>query len=328
MSLLAKDQVAGKREQLLDVMIFSDLRQTVLLPRINKSKDLTNQYFRWTADKYADISTTPKVDGEDVTSFANHAENRAELSNYIHYLGNSYRVSRLAENTSTIAGVRSEVAEAKRKLVIEQSRNLEAQLLSDSEMAADNGATGYTTRALGKWIQATAQDTNPVPEHQRPTSGQIKTTAAASLSEEGDIQEILQAVYDATGMNGDFKMITGSEMRRALTTCTRIKTGDTNNYYTLRTFNQSGTKVQQTTTVYEGDFGSLEVLVSPFIGWSGGSADTDRCYFVDMSKLKLRYWKLPTVEEFEDRGGGTPIYCESTFGLECSTPRGMGKIVP
>jgi hypothetical protein len=88
--------------------------------------------------------------------------------------------------------------------------------------------------------------------------------------------------------------------------------------------------VKQTTTSYEGDFGQLEVVVDPWIGWDNDAktADTDRCYFLDMSKLSLRYHKLPQIRTLEDRGGGTPILGESTFGLQCDTPRGMGKIVP
>jgi Family of unknown function (DUF5309) len=228
--LLEKDQVA-KREMLLDLMVFADMRSTPFFTRVKKSKQLTNTLFEWPADNYEDPDTAPVVDGTDHSQYGNHAENRGIIRNYIHNQRKGYIVSPLAENVSNVAGVPSEEALAKKKLIEVMSRAVEAILCGDGEMAGDDGATGYKTRGLGKWIQATAQATNAVPESHRPPTGSIRTTAAASLSEESDIQEILQSVYDATGMNGNFVFLTGSVMRRALTTSTRITTGNTNTYY-------------------------------------------------------------------------------------------------
>ena len=329
MPLLEKDQI-GKRELLLDVMVFADFRKTPVFSRIKKSKELTNTLFEWNMDAYRNPETESVVDGTDHTDWNNHAEQRAQARNHIHYLRTGYKVSPLAENVSVVAGVSSEEAEAKRKMVIEMARDVEAVLTGAQEARADDGAVGYRTRGLDKWIQATAQDYLPVPEIHRPTASQIKTTAAASLSEENDIQSILQAVYDATGMNGDFVFLCGSVMRRALTTSTRIITGNTNNYYTVRSFNPSGNKIEQTTTAYAGDFGTLQVEVSQWLRFDNDTKqpDTDAAFFVDFSKLSLRYGRLPQIRTLEDRGSGTPILGESWFGLQCTTPRGMAKIVP
>ena len=200
MALLEKDQI-GKREQLLDVLVYADMRKTPVFSSISKSRELTNTYFEWLLDKYeeGDPGDAIIVDGTDVSTYGNHAAGRARVGQYITNMRKTYKVSPLAENVSVIPGISSEEAEAKRKLTIELSRLVEKHLTSDQEMVADDGAVGYQGRALGKFIQATAQSTNAIPEAHRPTSGQIRTTAAASLSEENDIQEVLQAVYDATG---------------------------------------------------------------------------------------------------------------------------------
>ncbi len=334
--LFERDQIQ-KREMLLDLMVFADMRATPIYSSIAKDRNVTNTLFEWTTDSYIEFNPDDcvAVDGTDATQIENHAQSRALMRNYIQYFRlPMYKVSPLAQNVSNVAGIRNEEGEAKRKAVKDMARLIEKWLLSDTEMAADDGSTGYKSRAIGRYIQSTAQSINPVPEAQRPTAAQIRTTAASSLNEDTDIRNILKAVFDATGMNGDFRFVCGSEMRHALTNSTRVRTGDTNNYYTLRTFAQEGKAVQHVTDFYTSDHGTLRVETSSFIGWSGsggpgtGSADTDRAYFLDMSKLKLRTAKLPDMRYLEDRGSGKPLLCEAWLGLECTTPRGMGKIVP
>ena len=54
--------------------------------------------------------------------------------------------------------------------------------------------------------------------------------------------------------------------------------------------------------------------------WSG--------YLLDMDKVQLRMSKNPTVERFEDQGGGERFMIESRASLQCLNPIGLAQFDP
>ena len=127
-------------------------------------------------------------------------------------------------------------------------------------------------------------------------------------------------------MIGDYKLLAGSGLRRAFTDFTRtISTAG----YASRDFNFDGdsNRIANTTTIFEGDFGTVEILPSSFIGYSadGSTQDTDRGYLVDMDKLSIRMSKNPTVERFEDQGGGERFMIEARAALQCANPIALAQ---
>jgi len=329
--LLAKDQI-GVREQLADLMAVADMRANVLLPRIKKSRELVNPLFSWLVDNYQAPSTDAVVDGSDVSTYDNHAVGRARLYNQIHYTRRAYMVSRVAENVADVAGIDNEIAEMKRKGLKEAARDVESVLLGDQEMVADDGANGYKTRGLDKWIQNGAQATQPVAAAYRTPTAHINTTATASLTEDTDIQGMLKAIFDTTGMIGDYTVICGSTLRRKFTNMTRFVQGITDNRsaQTVRSFNAdiAATAITQTTERYRGDFGEMSVVPSNFIGWTGSAPDDDRGYVLDMDKLTLRYNTMPAIMEHPDTGGGRRIEVYALYGLQVDNPLCLGKFKP
>lgn len=319
----------AKREDLFDVLTIVDEKATPFLSMVSRGSTPKNTYLEWPVDIYDTPQLGGVVDGTDVSSYENHAENRVLLQTYLQTFRKTGKVSRLSQEVSDVAGVSDELSNAIAKKTIELGRNIEATLLSDQEHQADNGTVPYLTRGLGVWILNTtniaAQTLFQVPANFRPADGQIDVTAVGSILE-SDIQAMLQAIFDATGMIGDYKLFAGSALRRAFTDFTRtIATAG----YSSRNFDFDGAskKVTNSTTIFEGDFGSIEVVPDNFIGFSSGGTtpDTSRGYLLDMDKLDLRSHKAPTVERFPDQGGGPRFMVEARCALQVRNPIGLAQ---
>ena len=380
MSLIERNMKSndyGQREDILDVMVSLDEKQTPFLSAVKKGSTPRNTYVEWHVDKYADASVANAViDGTDVqadiqdhdgTAFydaENHAANRDKLATYLQMFRRVGHVSRLAQEINVTAGVSSEYAKAVQKKTTELGRDIEATCLGYNDHLAETSSVPYRMRGLGIWLldsdtitnggvkktSAAASSTGGnivnqlvsevVPSAYRPSSDQtfaLTSDTDASNLTETVVQDIMQSAWDATGMNGDYKFYAGSEVRRQFTSMSRNASQSSSNfYYTQRNFEvpQTSKKIQETTTIYEGDFGIVEICPSNFIGqqFVQGGADNNlttnkTCgYLLDMDQIELKFWKRPTVERFEDRGGGPRFLVEAGCALCVTNPLGMGSV--
>lgn len=325
-----------KREDLSDQLVVVDQRQTPVMSMLKKDPSPTNTLFEWTVDSYDAPSTKGTIDGTDVSSWANKAANRAKLKNHIQVVRRTAKVSRLAENLSTVPGVSSEIGHAAKRCLTEMARDIECVILSDNNSQTDDGTKPYLTRGIGKWIVSSDSDQYPVPSAHLPSTDQIIATATASLYEDTHIQGILQAVFDATGFSGDFKLIAGSILRRRFTDMTRTVTNAAPNggAARARSFNAdlNSKTLTESVTSYSGDYGTIEILSSNWIGASADSdsatPDKDRGYLIDMDKFSMCFNKRPSAERLTDEGGGPRVLVETVFGTKCLSPKGCGKFQP
>lgn len=322
---LTEPNQVGKREDLADIVANVDQKSTPFTSRINKSKKPTNSQFDWQVDNYDDARTDGVIDGVDVADFENPAENRARIGNYAQEWRRTAKVSRRSEYLSDVAGVRSEIAKGIAKKIVELKRDTEKTLLSDNDGQADNGSVPYLTSGLGRWISTTGP-TLPIaiPAAYRTPTAQIITTATASLTEDTDIQGMLAAIYASTGMNGDFVLFAEPALRRRFTDMTRTIANTTSTATKVRSFSQSASssKVTNTTTVYEGDFGTIEIVADNFM------PETGRGYVVDMNRVHLRSHSTPTAERLPDLGGGPRVLVSAIAGLQVDNPLGLGGFNP
>lgn len=335
MAMLFEINQVAKREDLLDLITRVDEKATPFMSLVNKGTTPQNTFISWPVDSYAAPALGGTVDGTDVSSYDNHAASRALLSSYLQTFRKAYQVSRLAQEVSDVAGLGSgnEIAEASAKAGVELVRNMEATLLSDQEHDADDGTNPYLLRGLGVWIRDTANIAaqsggHQVPAAFRPAAGQINGDPTADITE-SDIQTMLQTIWSATGMTGDYKLFADATLRRAFTDFTRtIATAG----YSQRNLNYDGdgTRISNTTTIFDGDFGSVEVIADNFIGYNaaGSSQEAGRGYLLDMDKIDLRVNKQPTIERFEDKGGGERFLIEGRAALQVRNPIGLGQFSP
>lgn len=339
--LLERQQIA-KREDLLDLLTRVDEKATPLMSLINKGTTPQSTYLQWPVDSYSAATLGGTVDGVDVSTYENAATNRKLLSTYLQTFRRSAKVSRLAQEVSVVAGVADEVANAIAVKGVELVRDIEATMLSDQEHKADDGTVAYLMRGLGVWVRDSAQkDTagfgsvagqfvHEVPTGYFPSAGQIIGKPTANITE-SDIQALLQEVWTNTGMMGDYKLFCDATLRRAFTDFTRtIATAG----YSSRNLNYDGDakKITNSTTIFEGDFGTVEVVADNFIGFKdpaeGTTQEAGRGYLLDLDKIDLRMSKQPTVEKFEDQGGGERFLVEARAALQVRNPIGLGQFSP
>lgn len=331
---LVKD-ITTKKEDYADSLALVDARNLPFTSSVPKSRAATNPRFDYTGDQYrAAPLFAGVVDGLDATDFQDEFSTRGKFSNYVQVFREAPKVSMLTQEATDMPGAGNPIAAATAKGLVELKRGMEAAFLSSQDGQVDDGAVPYLSCGLGLFISVAGPTVAIVPANQRPASAQVITTATASLDEDTDLQGILKAIFDAVGMVTDnYMLLCGSTLRRRVTSMTRISstTGSTNTANRVRTFSQPSTQstVTNTTTMFDGDFGSFSVTPSNWIGMTSGSATVSatRGYLLDMSKISLRYNQRPTARPLPDLGGGPRNLIEAIAGLEC-VPKGMGKFQP
>lgn len=306
--LLETGQV-GKREQLLDVISLVDAKKYPLTSMAKKTVVPKNTLIEYQVDSYADPSFDGVLDGEDVTSHENMAENRARLGARIQIFRRSPMVSLLAEEVSDVAGIgqKGEMAKAVAKSLEMLKRDMECAFCSDRESQAEVKPNPYRTRGLGAWIQSTAQSDLPVAEGYRTPAASINTTATSSLAE-SDVNAVLQSMWDQTGADKTFTLLCGRALRSRFSSFTAIQSASTNVMSAVRMFMQNAAdrKIVNTIDIWEGDFGTLEILPSHWLAKDNASAAVGqaRGYIIDRDLIEIAFHTAPKRKPLPDLGGG------------------------
>lgn len=326
--LLETGQV-GKREQLLDAITLVDAKKYPLTSMAKKTVVPKNTLIEYQVDSYADPAFDGVLDGEDVTSHENMAENRARLGARIQIFRRSPMVSLLAEEVSDVAGVgqRGELAKAVAKSLEMLKRDMECAFCSDRESQQEVKPNPYRTRGLGTWIQNGAQSDLPVAEGFRTPAASVDTTATASLAE-SNVNAVLQSMWDQTGADKTFTLLAGRALRSRFSTFTAIQTGSTNVMSAIRMFmqNAESRKIVNTIDIWEGDFGTLELVPSHWLAADNASADVKRArgYVLDMDLVELAFHTAPKRKPLPDLGGGPREIVYAIAALLVKNPLGLG----
>ena len=323
MALATSTNVVGNREQITDDLTLLEPETTPILSMAKKSK-ASATFPEWQMDDLKEVSFNGVNEGEDVSVFENKAANRARQGNYIQKFRQPWMVSDIQELVAT-AGVTSEVARSESKALREIKRDIESALGSDQEMQADNGGgSPYKLRGLGKWIQSTAQAINPVAERYRTPAASIDATAMASVTED-TINGVLESRYTQVGSAGDkMYLIAGPKLKRAITDFSRASDS------TYRVTEQAGdNKITLNVKQYEGDFGTVYIVPSMFVGRTSDSDSTAaslrRGYLLTNDLIEVPVLKAESSTRLEDEGGGKRGFCDVIVSLCVKNPLGLGK---
>jgi hypothetical protein len=314
----------GRREDLADAIYNIDAKDYPLLSAIPKGKAAVKTRFDWQADSYATPSTDGVVDGADVSTYEDAAENRGLLSNYVQKVRRTPMVTEMAQDVSDVAGLASEMAGAIAKKTIECKRDVEATLGSDNEAQADNGTVPYKTRGLGKWALSTAQAVLPVPAAFRTPSASIDATALASVTR-AVVNNVMKSQYAQTGKRGTYMLVCGTSLKARFTEMVGYQPTVASNTAILQTNRGTGTKWQDTIESFTGDFGTYDLVLSNWLGFSAGAADARRGYAIDPSMLELKFNKQWAYKALPDLDGGPRGVISAIFGLAVKNPLGLAK---
>ena len=141
------------------------------------------------------------------------------------------------------------------------------------------------------------------------------------------IQGVLESIYDQTGTVRSYDLICGGKVKRGFTNLTSTTTGTLEGTTAekaatqVRTFNQelNNTTFKSTITVFEGDFGTLNIHVDNFM------PTTNTGYVIPMEKTEIRYGMLPRVQNIPNSGSGEGRIVEAVASLVVKQPQAFGK---
>jgi hypothetical protein len=307
----------SNREDLSNELAILAPEETPILSLCSKGK-ASATYTEWTVDSLAVPTTIGISEGSDVTSFSDKFADRARLGNYITLMRRDYLVSNLQQAVTSVGP--ANVAQAEAKSMREIKRDIEATIASNNEMTVENGAgTSYGMRGLGRWIQSTAQATNPVPAAYRTPSGSI---IASSLNESG-FNSMIGSIFARNGEMNSLTLVANVALRQLISGFTRAQPSAAGVTYHV---NQDATSKQITLSVnmYDSDFGMIKI-----VNGNPSCMPTDSTnvgYVLNPKYLGFNTLIPMGATRLENQGGGERGFVDVAGTLVCKHPQAHGKI--
>ena len=304
----------SNREDLSNELTLLAPEETPLLSLCSKGK-ATGTFSEWTADVLSAPSTAGISEGADVTAFDDKFASRARLGNYTQIFRRDFIVSNLQQAVSSVGP--ANVAQAEAKSMRELKRDVEAAICSDNDRTVENGAgTPYALRGLGDWLDSAGP--SDVPAAYRTPSASIATSAP----NETTFNDIIASIYTVNGEANNLTLIAGVALRKVISSFTRSSGAAASE--AVYTVNQaaSAKKVTHSVTVYESDFGIVNVI-------NGNPAcmpSTNRGYVVNPKYLGFNTLIPMGSTRLENQGGGERGFVDMVGTLVCKHPGAHGKI--
>lgn len=314
------DQV-GKREDLSDMLVVADAKNTPLTSMMKKSKKPTNSLYEWPVGQIPAPDTTPIADGAPVDTEEDLSGNRAILRNRVHKLRRVFGVSEMAQDISDPAGVKDEFQHNKMNALVAIKRAIEAVFAGDQ----DSNLTGTThqTRGLGSWINSTAQTDNPVPTDYRTPTGSIYSGSLADLSED-DARLLMQSIYEQTGEKGSWDALVGTALKAHFSKMTIHDEDVPVSGVNVRTFfaKLESNELCAVIDVIKGDFGQMRLHPTLWNGFNNTTKlpNSKRGYVLDMSDLDMCANKLPGFKPLPDDDSGPNGLVSAIVGNRMGSP--------
>jgi len=314
---VGQGSAVSNREDLSNELSILAPEETPILSLCGKGK-ASATYSEWTVDSLAAPATTGISEGSDVTSFSDKFADRARLGNYIQLMRRDYIVSNLQQAVTSVGP--ANVAQAEAKSMREIKRDIEATIASNNEMTVENGAgTPYGMRGLGKWIQSSAQSTNPVPTDYRTPSGSI----IASTLSESSFNTMIGSIFAKNGEMNSLTLVANVALRQLISNFTRATPASAGVTYHV---NQDATSKQITLSVnlYDSDFGLVKIV-------NGNpscmpTASTNVGYVLNPKYLGFNTLIPMGATRLENQGGGERGFIDVAGTLCVKHPQAHGKI--
>jgi len=304
----------SNREDLSNELTLLAPEETPLLSLCSKGK-ASGTFSEWTADVLSAPSTAGISEGTDVTSFDDKFASRARLGNYTQIFRRDYLVSNLQQAVSSVGP--ANVAQAEAKSMRELKRDVEAAICSDNDRTVENGAgTPYALRGLGDWLDSAGP--SDVPAAYRTPSGSIAT----SSPNETTFNDIIASIYTVNGEANNLTLIAGVALRKVISNFTRSSGAAASEAVYRVNQDASAKKVTHSVTVYESDFGFVNVIN----GNPSCMPNANRGYVVNPKYLGFNTLIPMGSTRLENQGGGERGFVDMVGTLVCKHPGAHGKI--
>ena len=355
----------GSQRDLASSLFSVDAKNTPLVAMIPKSEGVVNTTYEYPVDNQLSPKHNATKDEFDVselnagTDFDNALPNYSVIQNNVQWFRRASLIGKLAESASNLAGAADLRAVSIRKQLEAIKRDMEVRMCADDVMDTEVTPTKYynadvrasssgalQTRSLGSYID---DDNSNIPTNIQTPGTSIKTGAVASLTE-ADVQDVLQSIYEQTGISKELTLLCGVNLKKQFRNFTQLATEGTDNKAAtrIRTFNQDAEdrSIISTVDVFEGDFGTLTLVPTLWnmkTDWSvaegaasGGAGNTrDTTNFsntagkgvgfcLDLDYLEMRFHELPSVTPLPNLGAGERYEVSAIAGLSVLNPLAFG----
>ena len=163
----------------------------------------------------------------------------------------------------------------------------------------------------------------------RTPAASISTAATASLTE-ANVQAVLASIWSKTGKTKRLVGVVGSTLKRRFTSFSQYMPTVGSNTV-VRSYSHGGEsrKLVASVDLFVGDFGTIELIPSVFVGVDGaGAGRDDEGLLLDPDYLEIRYKRLPRHMPLQDAGGGKRGIVDQIYGLVVTQPQAHGKFQP
>ena len=313
-NLYQKATLKGNREDLMDKIFNTSPTETPITSAMGRVTAITD-FHEWQTDALAAASAANKmIDGDDVTLDAQVATVR--IGNHLQIFNGSVGVSRRA-NIVKKAGRTMEMGYLKGKKMLELKRNIEAMVLSPTQVAIA-ATTSVAGQSGGLGVQCVS---NPLHGGAGATAAWTSGAPTAAVTG-GTNRTFTKALLDTACQNiyttsGQFaEMLVVSPAHKVLFSAF---SGIAQNRFEVKAKRQQGTVVAGA-DVYMSDFGSLSVV--PHYLMSGG----DTAYVLNTDYLDMAFLDGFKETPLAKTGDSDKVLITADCCLSVRAPTAQSKI--
>lgn len=328
--LLFTTQV-GARPDIADLIHITDAKATPITSMAKKGQEAVNATVQWQADAYKDPEFDGVMSNADATNFDNPADQRQMLEGRIQKFWRLSKVDDFSQNVSDVAGIgrKQEMARAIQKDLEHIKRDIESAIGSDHDSRLQGGGRPNLCRGLGMWYSNDAQGDQPVPADFRTPAASILTKSIGAVTAE-DIQGFIESMYLQRGQPIDDILVCGTKVKAIFRKFTETQQGNANTAATLRTYNtdMTGKKIVDTVDVFEGDCGTLAIMLSLFLAKDNAdpAVGLRRGYTLRPDDIEICYNRKPAFKPLPDLGGGPRGITDAVLCWKVYNSLGGGKL--
>ena len=313
-NLFQKASLKGNREDLLDKIFNTSPSETPITSAMGRVTAVTD-FHEWQTDSLAAASASNKmIDGDDVTLDAQVATVR--IGNHLQIFNGTVGVSRRA-NIVKKAGRGMEMPYLKGKKMLELKRNIEAMVLSPTQVAIA-ATTSVAGQSGGLGVQCVS---NPLHNGAGATAAWTSGAPTAAITA-GTNRTFTKALLDTACQNiyttsGQFaEMLVVSPAHKVLFSAF---SGIAQNRLEVKKGSQQGAVVAGA-DVYMSDFGSLSVV--PHYLMSGG----DTAYVLNTDYLDMAFLDGFKTTDLAKTGDSDKVLITADCCLCVRAPAAQSKI--
>lgn len=331
MSAMTEAAQVGKRQELADWIFNIEAEATPFLSWLATGPRPMQMLAQWQAEVLPAVASTSIPDGTAAAAPASVA--RHLLQGYGHYFRQEYKVTTLADLTN-IAGLgTNEIGHQRKHALSLLKRQIEQQLLSSDDTAADNGATGFTMRGAFKWMENAEQSTLPVPAAIRPAAAVAYTGAFASFDEDDFVAQ-LAAAHAARKEPLKLTGFVGLDLKDAIDKWTTVYPVASTSAQPLVQYVQQGVNtLERMVSTIRTSTGSVDLMLAYFINYTtstgaAGTYSSKSGLFLDKGSWDMCWMKKPGNTNLQNDGSGVAGFFDAVGILRCKSPLGQCFVRP